>query len=127
MSSSSSRAVNMMIGTVLSARRRLQTSRPSRSWQHQVEHDEIDVLLGEAGERLSPSRVHDLEAVPLERIGEQLLDEFLVVDEQDGGGISAMERMLGRRAVPYTGRCNGAAQTSAPPRARLVADRSSGR
>ena len=61
LSSSSSRAVSMMIGTVLSARRRLQTS--TASSRHQVEHDEVDVLLGEAGERLlAVARVHDLEA-----------------------------------------------------------------
>ena len=41
----------MMIGTVLSARR-LADLEAVQPWQHQVEHDEVDVLLGKAGERL---------------------------------------------------------------------------
>ena len=56
MSNSSSRAVSMMIGTELSARRRLQTSSPSSFGQHDVEDDEIDRLLGEATSASSPSR-----------------------------------------------------------------------
>ena len=77
-----------MIGTVLPARSRLQTSSPSIFGQHDVEHDEVDVLLGEAPQRLlAVARLHDAVAVPLERIREQRLDRILVVDEQNGGGL----------------------------------------
>jgi hypothetical protein len=56
--------------------------------QHQVEHDEVDVLLREPRQRLlAVARVHDAEALALEREGEQLLHRVLVVDEQDGGGV----------------------------------------
>ena len=85
MSSSSSRAVSMMIGTVLSARSRLQTSSPSIFGQHDVEHDEVDLLLGEPAQRLlAVARLDDAVAVPLERVREERLDRVLVVDEQDG-------------------------------------------
>ena len=85
MSSSSSRAVSITIGTVLRARRRLQTSSPSSRGQHHVEHDEVDVLRVEPGERLvAVARLDDPVAVAFERIGEELLDGLLVVDEQDG-------------------------------------------
>ena len=49
-----------MIGTVLGAQA-LADLEAVQPWQHQVEHDEVDVLLGEAGERLlAVARVHDL-------------------------------------------------------------------
>ena len=55
--------------------------------QHQVEHHEVELLLGEARERLAAvGRLHDLVAVALEREREQCLDRLLVVDEQDAGG-----------------------------------------
>ena len=54
--------------------------------EHQVEHDEVEVLLGEARERLAAvGRLHDLVAVALQGEGEQRLDGLLVVDEQDAG------------------------------------------
>ena len=54
--------------------------------QHHVEHDEVERLLGEAGEGLAAvGRVHDLVAVALQREGEQRLDRLLVVDEEDAG------------------------------------------
>ena len=78
----------MMIGTELSERRRLQTSSPSSLREHQIEHDEIDVLLREPRQSLlAVQRVHDPEPVALERIREQLLHGVLVVDEQDGRGV----------------------------------------
>ena len=55
--------------------------------QHQVEHDEVELLLGEARERLAAvGRLHDLVAVALQREREQRLDRLLVVDQQDAGG-----------------------------------------
>src|SRR4029079_13150678 len=48
--------------------------------QHQVEDDEIDVLALELLERLlAVARLDHAEAVPLERVGEELLDSVLVV------------------------------------------------
>ena len=76
-----------MIGTVLSARSRRQTSSPSTLGQHDVEHDEVDVLLGEPPQRLvAVARLDDPVAVALERVREERLDRVLVVDEEDGRG-----------------------------------------
>ena len=58
---------------------------PVHARQHDVEDDEVDVLLREALERLvAVARLHDAISVPLERVGEQRLDRVLVVDEEDG-------------------------------------------
>ena len=78
----------MMIGTLLVARRRLQTSSPSsfgsirssttrskRSWANRVER------------LFAVACLDDAEPFALERIGEELLNRVLVVDEQDGGGV----------------------------------------
>ena len=55
--------------------------------QHQVEHDEVERLPGEAGERLLPvARHHHLVAVALEWERQQGLDRLLVVHEQDPRG-----------------------------------------
>ena len=85
MSISSDLAVSMMIGTVEPSRAQaladLEAVDPR---QHQVEHHEVELLLGEARERLAAvGRLHDLVAVPLERERQQGLDRLLVVDEQD--------------------------------------------
>ena len=56
--------------------------------EHQVEHDEIDVLAREALQRLlAVTRLEHAEALVLERIRQELLDGFLVVDQKDGGGV----------------------------------------
>ena len=61
---------------------------PVEPRQHHVEDDEIDRLGIEARERLvAVARLDDAVSVPLERIGQELLDGLLVVDEQDGGWI----------------------------------------
>ena len=53
--------------------------------QHDVEHDEVDLLLGEPPQRLlAVARLDDAVPVPLERIREERLNRVLVVDEQDG-------------------------------------------
>ena len=52
MSSSSSRAVSMMIGTVLVRPQPLADLEPVEPRQHHVEHDEVDRLLREAAQRL---------------------------------------------------------------------------
>src|SRR5262249_13392224 len=52
--------------------------------QHQVEHDKVDLLVAEERERLfAVARLHDSEPVALERVGEELLDGILVVDEEN--------------------------------------------
>ena len=52
--------------------------------KHDVEHDEIHGLLAEPAERLfAVTRLDDVVAVPLERVREQGLDRFLVVDEEN--------------------------------------------
>ena len=52
--------------------------------QHDVEHDQVEALLGEAVERLAAvERGDDLVAVLAQGIGEQRLDRLLVVDQQD--------------------------------------------
>ena len=77
-----------MIGTLLVRAEALADLEPVELRQHQVEHDEVDVLLREARERLlAVARLDDAEAVALERVGEELLDGVLVVDEQDGRGV----------------------------------------
>ena len=49
-----------------------------------VEHDEVELLLVECLERLlSVERLDDLVALLLKRIGEQLLNRLLVVNEED--------------------------------------------
>ena len=87
MSSSSSRAVSMMIGTARVARSRLQTSSPSSFGSMMSSTTRSIRLGGEALERLlAVGRLHDGVAVPLEREREHLADGVLVVDEQDRGG-----------------------------------------
>ena len=53
--------------------------------QHDVEHDEIGILVREDVEGLlAVEGGDDAETVAFERIPQELLDGFLVVDEQDG-------------------------------------------
>ncbi len=60
---------------------------PVHSRQHDVEDDEVDVLLAKAAERLVPiPRLDDAVPIPLEWIREQGLDGVLVVHEEDGRG-----------------------------------------
>ena len=57
---------------------------PVEARQHHVENDEVDRLLVELPKRLlAVASLDDGVPVPLERIGEQGLDRFLVVDEED--------------------------------------------
>ena len=73
---------------------------PVQPREHHVEDDEIDGLRVEAGERLvAVPRLDDAVAVPLERIGQELLDRLLVVDEQDGGWIRHEEPTEGARTI----------------------------
>ena len=66
--------------------------------QHQVEHDEIEVLLGEARERVAAVGDRDhVVAVALQRERQQGLDRLLVVDEQDAG-------RSGRAPLPHPAR-----------------------
>ena len=53
--------------------------------EHDVEHDEVWILLAEPVERLfAVPRRHDPESIAFERVREELLNGVLVVDEQDG-------------------------------------------
>ena len=83
MSTSSDFAVSMMIGTVLRARRRLQTSSPSSTGIITSSTTRSKVA---SSKRFSAwaavAREHDLVAVLAQRIREQGLDRLLVVDEQ---------------------------------------------
>ena len=77
--------------------------------QHHVEDDEVELLLGEAVERLAAVAGRDhLVALLAQRVGEQRLHGLLVVDEQDSS------RLLSRRA----GRPGGAASGHAGKRNR---------
>ena len=101
MSSSSSRAVSMMIGTVLCARRRLQTSSPSSFGSIRSSTTRSTCSLGEAAQRLlAVARLDDAEAVALERVREELLDRVLVVDEEDGGGVGHRRFHVEMRCLP---------------------------
>ena len=54
--------------------------------QHHVEHHQVDGLLREPAQRLlAVARLDDRIALPLQRIGQELLDGLLVVDQHDGG------------------------------------------
>ena len=89
-----------MIGTVLVGAQPLADLEPVELRQHQVEHDEVDVLLGELRERLlAVPRLDDAEPVALERVREELLNGLLVVDEEDRGG-SAMGLGSSATAAP---------------------------
>ncbi len=88
MSSSSSRAVSMRIGTRAGGPNPPAHLEAVELRQHQVEDDEVDAVRGEPVERfLSVARLDDAEAVTLERKGQQLLDRVLVVDEENRGRI----------------------------------------
>ena len=53
--------------------------------EHDVEHDEVDLLFREPAQRLlAVTGRDDAVPVPLERVREELLNRVLVVDEQDG-------------------------------------------
>ncbi len=96
MSSSSSRAVSMMIGTLLRLRRRRQTSSPSTFGSIRSSTTRSTCSPANRRRASSPSRAwSDAEPLVLERIREELLDCLLVVDEEDGGG-------LGHRAAPIS-------------------------
>src|SRR5919204_4739130 len=70
--------------------------------QHQVEHDEVDVLFREACERLlAVPRLQHAIPLALERIGEELLDGVLVVDEEDGRGVGHVGSAFG--CLPASG------------------------
>ena len=102
MSSSSPRAVSMMIGTLLWLRSRLQTSSPSRRGSMTSSTTRSTGLLAEPAERLlAVAGLDDRVAVPLERIREQGLDRFLVVDEENC-------RRVGHRSVRAGPRLAGA-------------------
>ena len=90
MSISSAFAVSMMIGTELFARIRRHTSRPSIFGSMMSSTTRSNRSLSKLLQRLLPvERGHDLVALLLERIAEQLLDGLLVVDEQDACGSAA--------------------------------------
>ena len=74
--------------------------------QHDVEDHEIDRVLLEALQRLlAVARLHDLEALVLEGVREELLDRLLVVDEQDRGAFRHEQRIgTSRTALDWRGR-----------------------
>ena len=74
----------MRIGTALSRAQPPADLEPVELRQHDVEDDEVDCVLLEALEcLLAVARLHDVKALALEGIREELLDRLLVVDEQD--------------------------------------------
>ena len=78
----------MMIGTLLCDAQPLADLEPVDLRQHQIEHDEVDAALGEPLQRLlAVARGDNAEAIPLERVRQQLLNRVLVVDEEDGRGV----------------------------------------
>ena len=86
MSSSSSRAVSMMIGTRAGGAEPLADLEAVEPWQHDVEHHQVDRGVREAAQRLlAVGRLHDRVPVLLEREREHLADGVLIVDEQDRG------------------------------------------
>ena len=75
----------MMIGTVLSARSRLQTSSPSSFGSIRSSTTRSIVSSREPLERLlAVPGLDDAEPVALQRVRQELLDGVLVVDEEDG-------------------------------------------
>ncbi len=98
MSTSSSRAVSMMIGTELVARTRLQTSSPSTFGSIRSSTIRSTSSAVEALERLlAVTRLDDAVPLPLERVREQLLHGLLVVDEEDRCGARHETRILAVR------------------------------
>ena len=88
MSSSSSRAVSMMIGTVLRARSCLQTSSPSSFGSIRSRTTRSTGCSPKRCERLlAVGRLNHAVAVALEREAEHLADGLVVVDEQNRRGI----------------------------------------
>ena len=74
-----------MIGTELERTQPLADLEAVELREHQVEHDEVDVLLVEAPQRLlTVARRNDPEPLALERVGQELLNRVLVVDEENG-------------------------------------------
>ena len=78
---------------------------------HHVEHDEVEVALGEALERLDAvGRAHHLVAVLAQRVGEQREDRLLVVDEQDACG--SLGHRLPRHRLSNSGRPDSPSSTT---------------
>jgi hypothetical protein len=67
--------------------------------EHDVEHDEVEGRLAEAGEGLAAvGGLHDLVAVLAQRKREQRLDRLLVVDEEDAGRV--LEHLVSGQGTP---------------------------
>jgi hypothetical protein len=76
----------MRIGTALRARKPAAHLEAVELRQHHVQDHEVDLVFVEARQSLlAVPRLHDLEPLVLERIGEELLDRLLVVDEAGSG------------------------------------------
>ena len=93
-----------MIGTELVGADPLADLEPVELGQHEVEHDEVDRLRREAGQRLlAVPGLDDPVPLVLERVREELLDRVLVVDEQDGRGVGHRGPGVGRSVAgrPY--------------------------
>ena len=91
----------MMIGTVLVARSRLQTSRPSIFGSMMSRTTRSTSLVSKPPQcLLAVARLDDAVPVPLERIREEFLDRVLVVDEQNGGGFRHRRCWLDRGSSP---------------------------
>ena len=74
-----------MIGTLLWRAEPLADLEAVEAREHHVQHDEVDLLLAELLKRLlAVASLNDGVAVPLERVRQESLDRFLVVDEQNG-------------------------------------------
>ena len=102
-----------MIGTVLWARSRLQTSSPSSFGSMMSSTTRSTGLAAEALERLlAVGSLDDRVAVALERKGQHLPHGGLVVDEEDRGGVD--HRFRRRRRM-----CSGSCSYYSPPMAAL--------
>jgi hypothetical protein len=87
--------------------------------QHQVENDEVDVLLGELRERLlAVPGMDDSEPVAFERVRQKLLNGLLVVDEQDRGWIRHEPRLEATVSFPTLIRAMAPPRRARAPHAR---------
>ena len=88
MSISSARAVSMMIGTERARAHLAAHLEAVDLREHEVEHDQVEVRLAQAVERLAPvERGHHLVALLAQGKGEQRLKRLLVVHQEDAGGL----------------------------------------
>jgi hypothetical protein len=77
---------------------------PVHPGEHEIQNDEIGMIGGKALEGFLPApRLDDLVSLPLERVGQELLNGLLVVDEQNGRGARhCLGRLRGDQLIETT-------------------------